>query len=140
MKSLRSVMFALGLLLLVSAAHAQTTAVSGRVPFDFVVGNQVYPAGEYTLRSVEGMNNVLTIRNEDESSTKLTLTHSREKLQPAEKTMFVFHRVGDQYFLAELWVAGNSRGLEIPKSPIETKMAQNRSDRDDVIVAALTIR
>jgi hypothetical protein len=33
----------------VSAAHAQSGAVSARVPFDFVVGNETYSAGDYLL-------------------------------------------------------------------------------------------
>ena len=84
MKTLRSVVFALGLLLVVSAAHAQSGAVSARVPFDFVVGNQVYSAGDYLLRPQgtdhlyvylrrHGYENTL-IRNMDESKNGMIIT------------------------------------------------------------------
>src|SRR6516165_9168510 len=49
MKYLRSAVFALGLLLVVSATQAQQVRVKAEIPFDFVVGNQVLPAGEYTV-------------------------------------------------------------------------------------------
>jgi hypothetical protein len=54
--------------------------------------------------------------------------------------MLIFRRVGDQYFLAEIWVEGNSLGRALPKSPVETQMAMNHKDGESVILAALTTR
>jgi len=48
MNRLRSALLSLGLLLAASAAQAQTN-VKADIPFDFVVGNQSMPAGEYTV-------------------------------------------------------------------------------------------
>ena len=92
---MRSVVFALGLLLVVSAAHAQSGAVSARVPFDFVVGKQVYAAGNYLL-SPRGMSNEsMLIHNTDEEKAGFVLTQSCEKSEPAEKTGLIFHRYGE---------------------------------------------
>src|SRR5271163_2913090 len=98
MKILRSTIFALGLLLVVSGAYAQSTQrVAGKVPFDFVVGNQVFPAGDSTLAAMDGMPQVLAIHDVETSDTRVTLTNSVSKLNPAEKTVLVFHRIGNQY-------------------------------------------
>jgi hypothetical protein len=140
MKTLLSTIFALGLLAVASGANAQTLNVAGRVPFDFVVGDQTYPGGEYSLQSVEGAPEVITIRNKEDGDARMTLTRHNEKLNPAEKTVLVFHRFGDQYFLSEVWVAGSSRGISIPRSPIETKMAKNATQSDAVMVAARIVR
>lgn len=46
MNNLRSVLFALIVLLMATAAQAQQTNVKAKIPFDFVVGDRAYPAGE----------------------------------------------------------------------------------------------
>jgi hypothetical protein len=136
MKTLRSAIVAMGLLLAVSGAYAQSINVGSNVPFDFVVGKQVLPAGQYSLQSIEQAPDALTIRNREARVSGLTMTHRCEKLNPAAKTVLVFHRLGDQYFLSEVWVAGSSRGITIPQSPLEIQMAKNHTGREDVIVAA----
>ena len=147
MKAWRSVVFALGLLLVVSAAHAQSGAVSARVPFDFVVGNQVYSAGDYLLSPIgtehvyaylrrHGYEGIL-IRNMDESKDGMVLTRPVERLDKAQKTVLIFHRCGDQYFLDQVWIEGNTIGRQFPKSKIETRLAKNHADREVVMVTAL---
>jgi len=49
MKYMRSVLCGLGLLLAAAATPAQEARVKAQIPFDFVVGNQVLPAGEYLV-------------------------------------------------------------------------------------------
>ena len=49
MNRLRSAFFGLGLLLAASAVQAQDNGVKADIPFAFVVGNQMLPAGEYTV-------------------------------------------------------------------------------------------
>jgi hypothetical protein len=139
MKTLRFAMLALVALLFVTGAKAQTTRVSANIPFDFVVGKQVMTAGNYMVSSLAN-NHSLSIRNTDQSEARLLLAGACQKLNPAEKTVLVFHRVGEQYFLSEIWVEGNTRGVSIPKSSIETEMAMNHQASQDVIVAALITR
>ena len=147
MKAWRSVVFALGLLLVVSAAQAQSGAVSARVPFDFAVGNQVYSAGDYLLSSMgtehlyaylrrHGYENTL-IRNTGESKDGMVLTRPGERLDKAQKTVLIFHRYGDQYFLDQVCIEGNTIGRQLPKSKIETQLAKNHTDREVVMVTAL---
>lgn len=140
MKTLRFAMFALGFLVVVSAAQAQTTYLKANVPFDFVVGGQSLPAGEYSLRSLGMTSEVLAIHNDDQSDTQWALSYACEKLEPATKSVLVFRRVGDQYFLSRIWIAGNNRGREFPMSAIEKQLAMNHHDREEVIVAALITR
>ena len=137
-KALHCVVFGLGLLLIVPAAHAQSSTVSAHVPFDFIVGEQVYSAGNYML-SPEGMiTSSILIRNTDDGKAGLVLTQSCENLHRAAKTVLIFHRYSDQYFLEQVWVEGNTRGRQFPKSPIERKLlALNHQADDEVIVAAL---
>ena len=136
MKNLRSVLFALTVLLLATATQAQTTNVKASIPFNFVVGNHAYPAGEYTVKSLSQGSAAIRIDNADESKKRMTLSIACQKGQPATQTTLVFQRLGDNYFLYQIWTEGNSLGREFPMSKAEVKIARNYSKPELVIVAA----
>ena len=77
MKNLRSILLALTVLLLATAAQAQTTNVKASIPFDFVVGDHAYTPGEYTVKSVSQGSAAIRIDSADESEKGITLaTHA----------------------------------------------------------------
>jgi hypothetical protein len=133
MKNLRSILFALTVLLLATAAQAQTTNVKAAIPFDFVAGDHAYPAGEYTVKSMSQA--AIRIDNADESEKGITLSNECQKGQPATQTTLVFQRLGNNYFLYQVWTEGNSLGREFPMSKKEVQLAKNDSP-ELVIVAA----
>ncbi len=135
MKNLRSVLFALTVLLLATAAQAQTTNVKATIPFDFVVGDHSYSAGEYSVRSMTQDGVAIRIDNADESEKGITLSNARHKGQPAAGTTLVFQRLGDSYFLYQIWTEGSSSGREFLMSKKEVQLAKNYSP-ELVIVAA----
>jgi len=53
--------------------------------------------------------------------------------------VLVFHRVGDEYFLYQIWTAGSTQGRELPQPKRETELARN-GKTDDVIIAANLIQ
>jgi hypothetical protein len=136
MKNLRSALLALTALLLATAAHAQQTNVKADVPFDFVVGNRAYPAGEYTVKSISESGVTIRIDNTQEPKTGLVLSNSCHNVQPSTETKLLFQRLGDHYFLYQIWTEGNSSGREFPMSKAETQLAQNHQKPELVIVAA----
>jgi hypothetical protein len=133
MKSLRSALVALTVLLMATAAHAQTAKVAATIPFNFVAGDHAYPAGDY-LFSNNGV--VLQISNPDHTIGNLMLSQSCENATPSADTKVVFSRMGGYYFLQQIWVAGESRGRALPKPKAETRLAQNHEKSEPVIVAA----
>jgi hypothetical protein len=136
MKNLRSILLALTVLLLATAAQAQTTNVKASIPFDFVVGDHAYTAGEYTVKSIAIDSAAIRFDNADESEKGITLSNACRSLQPATGTKLVFQRLGDNYFLYQIWTEGNSLGREFPMSKAEVKIAKNHSKPELVIVAA----
>jgi hypothetical protein len=136
MKNLRSILLALTVLLLATAAQAQTTNVKASIPFDFVVGDHAYTAGEYTVKSMSESSSAIRIDNADESDKGITLSNACSKAQPAVGTTLVFHRLGNNYFLYQIWTEGNSAGRQFPKSKREVQLAKNYSKPELVIVAA----
>jgi hypothetical protein len=136
MKRLRSILFALTVLLLASAAQAQQTSVRATVPFDFVIGNHVYPAGEYALKSITINDVPIRVENLQEATSRFILSGTCTSDEQSTSTKLVFHRIGDRYFLYQVWEQGNTEGREFPVSPAERQIAQNREKRELVVVAA----
>ena len=77
MKNLRSVFFVLAAILLVPAARAQQNGVKADVPFDFVVGNRAYPAGEYLLKAALDDGGIIRIENMNEVSAAFASSAGR---------------------------------------------------------------
>jgi hypothetical protein len=136
MKNLRSALFGLAVLLLATAAQAQTTNVKASIPFDFVVGDHAYSAGEYTVASLSQNSPALRIDNADDSEKGMTLAHRCSMLRPAEGTTLVFQRLGDNYFLYQIWTKGSTTGREFTMSKAQVQLAKNDSKPELVIVAA----
>ena len=135
MKNLRPALFGLAVLLLATAAQAQTTKVKASIPFDFVVGDQAYSAGDYTVKSLSQSSPAVRIDNADESEKGMTIAHSCRRLNPAEGTTLVFQRLGDNYFLYQIWTVGDTAGREFTMSKAQVQLANN-SKPELVIVAA----
>jgi hypothetical protein len=136
MKNLRPFLFALTALFMATAAHAQHESVKATVPFDFVVGNRAYPAGEYSVKTMGQGDITLRIDSTQEAKTGIVNSYTCSQLNPSDKTKLVFHRVGDSYFLYQIWTAGDSEGREFPMSRTEIQLSQNREKPELVIVAA----
>jgi hypothetical protein len=133
MKNLRSILAALVVLFMATAAHAQQATLTGFVPFNFVVGDRTYPAGNYLFKN-NGV--VLIITDADRAKTEVTLSHSCESAARSVDTKLVFDTMGGYYFLRQIWVAGSLTGRELPKSRMEVRLAQNHEQPESVIVAA----
>jgi hypothetical protein len=136
----RTLMVAAGALVFGSASYAQANNVRGRVPFDFVLDDKAYSAGQYEVQTAIDNTYVLSIRNIDGKKTRgLTVSHpcsSSKRTGPANQGKLEFHRVGNKYFLFRVWVGGSAVGREFPTSPGETQLAMNGLKTETVTVAA----
>jgi len=133
MKNLRSIVAALAVLLMATAAHAQHTKVSATVPFNFVVGDRTYPAGDYVFSNNDA---VLNITNTEQAKSEMALSIPCKNAMPSADTKLVFDSMGGYYFLRQIWIEGNSHGRELPRSRTEVRLAQNHERAEPVIVAA----
>jgi hypothetical protein len=133
MKNPRFILAALAGLLMAITAQAQQTTVSATVPFNFVVGDRAYSAGEYLFKNSGA---VLIITNASQAKTEITLSHACERVAPSPDTKLVFDTMGGYYFLRQLWVEGNFTGRELPRSRTQVRLAQNHEQQESVIVAA----
>jgi hypothetical protein len=106
------------------------------VPFEFVVGNQALPAGEYKIeRGLSSRLDVLLIRRADGRALTYMLTtalHAKD-VQPESK--LIFNRYGNRYFLSQIWNAADQWGRELSKSPREKEMALTEVKHEVVLLA-----
>jgi hypothetical protein len=138
-KTLRSALFVFAALLMASAAYAQEPKLVASIPFDFVLGDHAYPAGEYSVQSITGSNVVVLIENTDPTQRARragVLSQACTNILPSEKSKLVFLRMGDNLFLHQVWIQGRLSGLEFPRSKAEIRLAENHEKSKMVIVAA----
>ena len=140
MNRIRTALLGLGLFFVVSGVRAQENVVKANIPFDFVVGNQVLPAGEYLVTAQGSANEAILIRSTDSKSAAMTLTFGCASANPSKDTKLVFHTVGGRYFLSQVWAQGYSQGRELRKSSAEIEMAKNHQAAGEFILAARSTR
>lgn len=141
MKYLRFVAFGSGLLFTAFSLQAQEIRAAANIPFDFVVQGRTLPADHYTVQAIgSGGGETDLFRNDDGSVVLMVLMQSCRSKEAAEKSKLVFHRLGDNYFLSEIWIAGRETGRRLPTSREEIQLAMNQKSQEVVIYAALTPR
>ncbi len=107
-----------------NAAQAQVAdPVVADIPFGFTVRDTTFPAGEYTIKRLDSVDTgVMEIRSADGNETLIFLVGSVKAKKEPNQTELVFDRVGDQYFLSEIFEAENDYGVELRKSRTERKL------------------
>ncbi|MCM3873430.1 MAG: hypothetical protein ND895_22335 [Pyrinomonadaceae bacterium] len=115
---------AVALITAVDSANGQSshTTVSAKVPFEFRVGGNALPAGDYTVRTMTDAGSVLGITNQDNDRTTLRLTNPIQTAKISKKAKLVFHRYGQTYFLSEVWSGRENTGRRLLKSKQEREM------------------
>jgi hypothetical protein len=99
--------------------------VIASIPFEFTAGNRTLPAGDYTINRAENTPGMMLLRSEDSHSAVFFAVENTYSLQIAKQTELVFNKVGDRYFLSQIWVAGEDLGRELPKSRAERELERN---------------
>jgi hypothetical protein len=135
MKNLRSVLVALAVLFMTTAAHAQESKVAATIPFNFVAGDRAYPAGDYVFSSDGAVFEIISAE-----PTSIMLSHACQNATFSTTTKVVFSQMGGAYFLKQIWVAGDSQGRELPRSKVEIRLAQTHEKSEAVIVAANIVK
>lgn len=136
MKLMRSAFLGLGFLLAVSAAQAQEPRVKANIPFDFVVGDRVLPAGEYVVDRTGDSTPAIMIRSQEGSGASLALTFACTSSGPSKSTKLVFHALGGRYFLSQVWTEGYAQGRELRMSKSEIQLAKNSDATKKLEIAA----
>jgi hypothetical protein len=124
-------------LLLSAAAHAQTTQLKVNVPFDFIVGETVLPAGDYDVQSTGPWGGkAISIHNVNSNAGTLVLSNSCQSAKTFDSSRLIFHRYGQKYFLAEVWTVNAHIGRQMPIDQRQTELARNQPKSEVVLMAS----
>ena len=139
MKLHGAALFILLALMMVGESMAQTIRMKANVPFDFIVNGSSLPAGEYTIQSFGAIDGkTLRLGNVGNHQGALVNTVGMETAKASRQTKLIFHRYGDRYFLAQVWVEGSDQGRQLPMSHRESELAkdyQNHFQEVDLVAA-----
>ena len=108
-------------------ANAQTFAKAD-VPFAFKVGSAQLPAGTCEIRTVNDA--TVVIRSLEGGASALSMTRQEYSNGPAGAKL-VFHRLGDHYFLTEIWKDGS--GMVVPRSDEEKELEKELASKSNVV-------
>jgi hypothetical protein len=105
------------------AVQAQDRRMKADVPFDFYVGATAMPHGAYRVEATSN-HAVAWIQEMEQDATKaIVTTNTTNMSRPGPK--LVFHRYGEDYFLAEIWTGETSIGQRLPRSAREKELARS---------------
>ena len=125
-----------------TSARAQVTdPIVSDIPFGFTVRDTAFPAGEYTIKRIASVNpGVMQIRSADGTQKMVFLVGSAQANKIPDQTRLIFDRVGDQYFLSEIFEAGNDAGVGLMKSHTERKLEKEGAnvEANSVVVTGQT--
>lgn len=130
--------------LFASITCAQTSnhsAITVKIPFEFVVGNQTFPAGIYKFRSLlnsvpsKASIDVLEVRSIlgwHYSAIVTDVVGGRELSHPE----LVFTRTNGQAFLSEVWDVGKAAGCRLQRPRNQPQTANGENDKLTLVASA----
>jgi hypothetical protein len=109
-----------------ASAQSSTPLAEANIPFAFQAGGQVLPAGTYRIERESG--HLILLRGPAQAAGFVDM-HDASKTRAAEHGSIVFDRLGDKYYLRQIWTAGETAGLECPKSRAEKETLQAKNNQ-----------
>jgi len=139
MKFVRPVL-ALSLLtlpLLAASRFGNYTGVVAQVPFEFVVGNRIVPPGECIVQSNSAAGATILVRNPNAGVDVFSVASTVDTGKPAGDSALIFHKYGNQYFLAAIRLRGMQSVYEVPKSKAENELRSHHVPSAERVVLPL---
>jgi hypothetical protein len=120
-----------------ATAFAQTTQLKVAVPFEFIAGDTVLPAGNYDVESIDPWGGkALSIHNVTSNAGTLLLSNSCQLAKTSDSNKLVFYRYGQRYFLAEIWTAGTNIGRKMSLNQRQRELARNQQKSEVVLMGS----
>jgi hypothetical protein len=121
MKSART-LITICLLLTTAALFAQLSPserlMKVNVPFAFGVEDRSLPSGEYTVFTITPERSIRLVSADGKHSAVIN-TRPNYANEPSTNSRLVFHKYGSEYFLAQVWTAGQN----VARNPLSSKKA-----------------
>jgi hypothetical protein len=129
MKSSR-ILITICLLFTSASVFAQTTPsqqlMKVTIPFAFGVEDHSLPAGQYLVFTVTPERSIRIVSTDGKHSAIVNDLPNYAS-QPSPNSRLVFHRYGNEYFLAQVWTAGQNVG----RNPLSSKKAMENASNGE---------
>jgi hypothetical protein len=116
----------LGAVMSASAQIASDEPIEVNIPFAFIVRDTTLPAGKYMIKTADDYDNlnVLEIRSMNGKTAAIfdADTVPVEANRRPSKNELIFDKVGDKYFLSQIFVDGDASGNQLIKSRMQQKL------------------
>ena len=96
------------------------------IPFAFGVQDQSLPAGQYLVVTVTPERSIRIVSSDGKHSAIVNTLPNYAK-EPSSNSRLVFHRYGNEYFLAEVWTAGQ----DVARNPLSSKKAMESASNGE---------
>lgn len=126
----------LGAAMTARAQIESDATIVANIPHAFVVRDTTLPAGKYTIRVADATDlNVLEIRSADGRTAVVFETESVQANRAPGKSELVFDKIGDKYFLSQVFLKGDNSGNQLLKSRMERKLEEGdlKAERHSIV-------
>jgi hypothetical protein len=115
-----------GLLYLIvpTVVQAQSRLMTVKIPFEFYVGDQKFPAGAYKIMQLPTTSSSVLLISGEHKSQRWILTTPVTNPHPDRNTSIVFNRYAGDMFLSEAHWRGYDTGRKVPGSSLERELAK----------------
>jgi hypothetical protein len=136
-QSLRILIALIGVVGSGGAARAQDLdKVVAKIPYEFVVDGETFPAGSYQVDRVSSSDDrKLVLRNLDNHASVLVVPVFVES-NSADQVRISFERVGEELFLSKIETVGHVFTIPVSRSAIIETAAKSHSSTSDSASAA----
>jgi hypothetical protein len=120
MKRMTALAFLAATLISMTAApaHAQAGIVEAKIPFDFNVGDQAFPAGAYRISYAA--HTAILVSSLDGRFQAMTTTYPADG-RPGGHGVLVFRQYGNHHFLHEALCSEVDMNVTVPTSRLEKR-------------------
>jgi len=102
-----------------------TSVIKVNIPFEFTVGEKIFPAGDYSL--TQPIQHFLVLRDARGKTVASAFTSGVDVDTPVATPTLRFESIGDLHVLTELWQEQGPAGQRLVGTKARTMVARHRS-------------
>jgi hypothetical protein len=125
-----------GAAMVANAQIDSNATIEANIPYAFVVKDTQLPAGKYTISVADSTDpNVLEIRSANGHTAVLFETENMLVKRTMRRSELVFDKIGDNYFLSQVFLKGDDSGNQLPMSRMARRLEDggHKAERHSVI-------
>lgn len=115
-----------------ASAQMEPPLAEVNIPFVFQTPTQTLPAGIYRIHRKS--DHVILLEGPG-SERGFVITNDAIQSHASDRSVIIFDRYGDKYFLHQIWTAGHEVGVECSKGWAESLEAKNKQPPNSTLLA-----